>query len=81
MVVIVDDPEKGLDEDNLKAREGGSSCQHLKGDKSGEFSCAIHDYPWYEETPCFAHTQIEDGNTDCRIGEHVLSHNFQAISF
>ena len=72
MVVIVDDPEKGIAEDNLIARDGTEPCKHLLGDKPGEYSCALHNYPWYKKTPCFQHGQIENGNTNCRIGEHIL---------
>jgi hypothetical protein len=73
MVAIVADPDKGISEDNLEVNKGdGTPCRHLKGDKPGEYSCAIHDKSWYCETPCFAHGQIEQGNTNCRLGEHIL---------
>ena len=72
-VVIVDDPEKGLAEDNLKFREGKERCQHLRGDEPGKFLCAVHCEEWYEETPCFSHTQIESDNTNCRMGEYILN--------
>lgn len=69
LVVIVDDPDKGLVEGNLKTVEG-TRCQHLVGDKIGEYSCAIHGRPWYKDTPCFAHGQIERSpDTPCRIGQ------------
>jgi hypothetical protein len=72
-VVIVDDPEKGIVEDNLKSRGGLNPCQHLLGDKPGGYSCKIHDYSWYSETPCFTHGQIESSpETPCRLGEHIL---------
>jgi hypothetical protein len=71
LVAIVDDPKKGLQEDNIKAKEDGR-CQHLEGDKPGEYSCSVHDESWYEETPCFAHTQIEFSNSPCRFGKHIL---------
>ena len=72
-VVIVDDPEKGIVEDNLILHDGdGTPCKHLRGDKPGEYSCALHDYPWYKKTPCFQHGQIERSNTNCRIGEYML---------
>ena len=72
-VVIVDDPKKGIREDNLVTREGGIPCQHLTGNESGEYSCAIHHYPWYKETPCFSHGQIERSPDDvCRMGEYIL---------
>jgi len=78
-VMIVDDPEIGLSEDlseiekNIKYKPSGQRCQHLVGDKPGEYSCAIHDKPWYKETPCFSHGQIERSPDDpCRIGVHML---------
>jgi len=73
-VVIVDDPELGPVEGNLKCLKGdGEPCPHLKGDKPGEFSCEVHDREWYEETPCFAHGQIERSPDDeCRMGRFVL---------
>lgn len=69
-VPIIDDPEKGLQENNIVIHEGnGTPCKHLKGSKPGEYSCAIHDYPWYRETPCYGHIQIEkDPNEPCRVG-------------
>jgi len=73
LVVVVDDPSKGLEEDNLIVHNGqGNPCKHLEGSGPGEYSCAVHDFPWYPDTPCFAHTQIESGNTICRMGKYVL---------
>ncbi|MHA1469077.1 MAG: hypothetical protein ACTSSP_00800 [Candidatus Asgardarchaeia archaeon] len=70
---IVDDPSKGISTDNLTIKKTGERCPHLRGDKPGKFSCAIHDYPWYEETPCFSHGQIERNiNDKCRMGVHIL---------
>jgi hypothetical protein len=73
MVVIVDDPEKGLQEDNLIGHLGNGPCKHLLGDTPGEYSCALHDYPWYKKTPCYSHGQIEQSpNCNCRLGEFIL---------
>ena len=74
MVIIVDDPEKGITNDNLISHiENGQPCQHLVGDVSGEYSCALHDKIWYRQTPCYSHGQIECNIDDvCRIGEYVL---------
>jgi len=73
MVVIVDDPEKGLVKDNLIANEGNGPCKHLRGNEPGEYSCAVHDYPWYKKTPCFSHGQIEASvDCVCRLGEYIL---------
>ena len=69
-VVIVDDPARGICEDNLEIKPGdGTRCKHLRGDKPGEYACAIHDEPWYGETPCAEYTQIEASpDDDCRTG-------------
>jgi len=73
-VVIVDDPKKGPIEDNLKIHTGeGKSCQHLRGNKPGGYSCAVHDEPWYADTPCAHHGQIENRpDMPCRMGVYVL---------
>ena len=71
-VVIVDDPALGVVEGNLIAKMSGERCKHFRGDKPGEHSCALHDEPWYEETPCFSHGQIERGETYCRMGNYIL---------
>jgi len=73
LVVIVDDPQLGPVEDNLKCRGGEGPCQHLTGSGPGKYSCAIHDMPWYGETPCARHGQIERSPDDeCRLGRWVL---------
>lgn len=75
-VVIVNDPEKELSEDNVEYKNTDVRCKHLEGEKPREFSCKIHDKEWYEETPCFEHTQIEHSPKDnCRMGEYVLKDN------
>ena len=74
MVVIVDDPALGISDDNLVCHEGDGPCKHLRGDKPGEYSCVLHDYSWYKETPCYAHGQLEKSGDDvCRMGEFVLA--------
>jgi len=74
MVVIVDDPSKGIAEGNLVVHEGQGPCKHLQGDKPGAYSCALHNELWYEETPCFAHGQFEQRpDTPCRMGAYILA--------
>jgi len=76
LVAIVDDPEKGLQEDNIIMHEGDGPCKHLLGDKPGKYACAIHDKEWYKETPCYSHGQIEaNPNDECRMGRYVLDNN------
>ena len=78
MVVIVVDPDKGPVEGNLRGLNFSADlkkerCPHLRGDKPGEYSCAVHDREWYPETPCFQHGQMEQSPDDsCRVGEYLL---------
>jgi hypothetical protein len=73
-VVIVNDPEKGLVENNFIFHEGGGvACKHLIGEGQGNYSCAIHDKPWYKDTPCFSHTQFETSDVPCRIGDELIN--------
>ena len=73
-VAIVDDPAKGFTEDNLIMHDGnGLPCKHLVKNENGKHSCAIHHYPWYQETDCFRHTQVEsDPRCECRLGREML---------
>lgn len=73
-VPIVDDPKKGPVEGNLITHEGdGTPCKHLLGNKPGEYSCALHNYKWYKETPCFDFGQVEKSPADlCRLGVHLM---------
>lgn len=73
-VAIVDNPSKGIIESNLIVHEGsGSACKHLEGDKVGHYSCRIHHYEWYGDTPCSAHSQIEDSiDSPCRVGKYMI---------
>ena len=72
-VVIVNDPSKGIVESNLIAKHTGDRCQHLVGGTPGQYSCALHDYSWYEETPCYKYGQAErSDDTSCRMGVYLL---------
>lgn len=72
-VMIIDDPEKGIVEGNVKHKPSGERCQHLSGSKIGEFSCSVHNREWYKDTPCFDFSQIEQNNTECRLGKFFIS--------
>lgn len=73
-VLVVNDPKKGIQEDNLIEHLGqGEPCIHLGGDKPGEYFCRVHDRKWYKDTPCYSHSQIEHGNTVCRMGDHIVT--------
>ncbi len=74
MVIIVNDPEKGIREDNLVCHEGYGPCKHLQGSVPGEYRCILHNRSWYKQTPCFSHTQIESSpENPCRMGVYVLA--------
>jgi hypothetical protein len=72
VVPIVIDPALGPVEGNLRVKETGERCPHLTGSEPGQHACAVHDEPWYPESPCAAFTQIESGDTPCRVGTHVM---------
>ncbi len=72
-VIIVDDPELGPVPDNLKHKPSGKVCQHLAGLGPGQYSCSVHERPWYKETPCAAFTQVEFEESNCRLGNYVLN--------
>jgi len=76
-VVVVKDPTKGIEEDNLVLHEGNGPCIHLGGNRPGEYFCKVHSEPWYKKTPCFSHGQIEKSpNDECRMGRYILDNNF-----
>lgn len=76
LIIVVKDPEKVTTtrpvEDNLLALDGTKKCPHLQGAGPGQYSCAIHEYPWFEETPCGQFTQVERTNSPCRLGTYKL---------
>lgn len=68
--IIVDDPQLGPCDGNLILHAGGGErCQHLQGDTPGKYSCRVHNYEWYEETPCFDFGQVESSDSPCRLGK------------
>ena len=71
-VMIIDDPEKGIREDNIIHHKGDGPCKHLREDDTGKCSCSVHNYSWYEETPCFAYSQLPENDKNCRMGEYIL---------
>jgi len=74
-VVVVDDPDKPISKRNMRVigQNGPERCPHLRGNKPGEYLCAVHDRKWYKRTPCFRHGQIERSQDDvCRMGEHIM---------
>jgi hypothetical protein len=73
-VVIVVDPKIGIKEGNLKAIDlTKERCPHLRGHRSGKYACAIHNKPWYKETPCYRHGQIERSKDElCRMGAYLM---------
>jgi hypothetical protein len=72
LVVVVNDPAKGPVEGNLIVVSPTTPCPHLRGKVVGEYSCAVHSKRWYKKTPCYSHGQIEQGNTECRMGRYLV---------
>lgn len=75
LAVIVVDPDapEVFDESNLRGINMlEERCPHLRGDKPGEYSCAIHDRPWFGETPC-ADYQSHNGDQPCRMGDFLVN--------
>ncbi len=78
-VIIVDNPSLGIKPDNLIEHKGqGQSCKHLEGSQPGKYRCKIHNQRWYKKTPCFTHSQIEQGNSKCRMGNYILKQAIEA---
>ena len=75
LVGIVDDLEKGPVPGNFTVSKGGGvPCKHLQGNKPGEYTCLAHNYPWYNETPCYDFSQVEYSKDSlCRMGVYVLN--------
>jgi hypothetical protein len=73
LIPIIIDPNKGFKENNVDLLDGTKHCPHLKGDKPGNYSCNIHHYKWFKDTPCGQYTQIESSNSNCRTGNYKLS--------
>ena len=63
-----------LTDDMVMHKPRGQQCHHLSFTDEGKASCAIHEYPWYKHTPCYAHTQVERSpDTKCRMGLYLNS--------
>lgn len=73
-VMIIDDPAKGLAEGNIIHHPGNNGpCKHLMGDTVGEYTCAVHHFDWYQQTPCNDFDQLGGKPTDeCRLGRYHI---------
>lgn len=72
-VIILDDASKPLTETNVKHKPTGERCQHLLGNKPGDYACSIHEHPDYWKTPCYDFTQVEQSVDDpCRMGAYIF---------
>jgi len=61
-------------EKTLQHKPSHQNCPHLLL-KNHKFYCKIHNRKWYKDTPCYRHSQIENGDTNCRMGEYILNHS------
>lgn len=73
IVTIVDDPGKGIEEDNLKTvgANGPERCPHLRGDRPGSYACNVHNHDWFQDTPCAAY-QSHWPEQECRMGAYIV---------
>ena len=63
-------------EKKLQFKESDKWCPHLIEKSKFIYSCKIHKKPWYKNTPCFNHTQIESSDiSKCRMGNYVNGKN------
>jgi len=63
---------KKLPEDAFIIKRGRTPCPHLYWEVE-ESRCMIHNYSWYEQTPCYDFTQVESKSSDfCRIGQYSI---------
>lgn len=61
--------EADITEEKITIKYEKTFCPYLIKEK-GQFSCTVHNYPWFKFTPCFKFIQIEeDDQTNCRIGD------------
>ena len=67
-VGIVDDPALGIVEGNIKRKLAGERCQHLRGDTMLNYSCTMHNEPWFPETPCGKFDQPGPKDSICQLG-------------
>jgi len=67
-------------EDLALFKTTGIICPYLIWINDGYF-CEVHKYPWYNSTPCFDFTQIESGNTECRVGRHLVDKTITSSSY
>jgi hypothetical protein len=72
-VIIVVDPALGPVEDNLAGKNSGQRCRHLLGEEP-PYTCAVHHYKWFPESPCGRHKQMERHADElCRAGNYHLN--------
>ena len=59
-----------LNTNNLVHKPGGKRCPFLSFVED-KVHCKIHHFSWFQETPCAEFSQIENGNSPCRMGKFV----------
>jgi len=71
-VAILKGPKGGVE---LKSED--SFCKHLTGNKPGEYSCNIHNCVKYKDSPCYDFSQVEEKNSNCRLGQWITQNKDQ----
>lgn len=57
--------------EKLMFKDSDIWCPHLEELNKFTFSCKVHDKPWFNKTPCFDFSQIEQSESNCRLGTYV----------
>lgn len=73
VIIINPEAEDVFPESNCRGiNQLEERCPHLRGDKPGEYLCAVHHYRWFEETPCGQY-QNHWGEHPCRMGNFLIN--------
>lgn len=74
-IEVIKSIEELCDEHMVMHKEYNQKCPHLYL-QDQEWKCKIHDYPWFKDTPCARHSQIEESiESICRTGKYRKDKN------
>lgn len=75
IVAIIVDPGLGPVKGNVRGINCAKEyCPHLCTGEPGKFRCAVHDEPWFPDSPCGEFGQVENSpDTLCRMGAFIMS--------
>jgi hypothetical protein len=64
----------------LKDKPHNQKCWNLEFNDNKAI-CKIHHEKFYKRSPCDSHTQIEKGDTDCRVGVYYLGEGAEVLGY